>query len=160
MQKTYPSGVKSGQVWWDLNESFIKPYLKLRNKVMFCPAQLDARNPNTSGYDVGNVTYDYFNYDTPTYTWAVPKPDLLRQGKRGAMYALWGCLTVKTGNGLEQWSHDGPASRSKDWKAMNAVYMNGSGQWTVGKEVEMFFKQTANGSNNEFYWPAPIGTTK
>jgi prepilin-type N-terminal cleavage/methylation domain-containing protein len=145
-------------VWWDLNESFIKPYLKVRNKVMFCPAQWDARNPTMSGYDLQNVTYNYFNYDPPTYTWNVPKPNISRQGKKGAQYALWGCLTTKIGSNGTRWAHEGWNNTAK-WKSMNAVYMNGSGQWSVDNDVEMFFKQTANNSNNEFYWPVPIGTT-
>lgn len=156
-QKTIPSGNPgAGQVWWDLNESFIKPYLKLRDRVMFCPAQWDARNPSFSGYDVQNITYSYFNFDPPTYVWNVTKPAIAKQGKKGAQYALWGCLTVKNGKGAQDtWSHEGYSKMVK-WKGMNAVYMNGSGQWSVDDDVEMFFKQTANGSNNEFYWPKPI----
>lgn len=148
---------------WDLNVSFITPYLKARDKVMFCQGQLDARNPDTSGYGGTNptqVTYQYFNYLTKgTYSWSapygvtVPVPDLTKQGKRNQNFALWGCLTLLQPNGV-RWAHDG-YTKDLQWKAMAAVFVNGSGQWVTGKDVEPFFKQTVS-SNNEFYWPVPV----
>lgn len=140
------------QLAWDLNETFIKPYLKNRDQVMFCPGQLEARGPNSNGYADKQVTYSYFNYAPPTYVWAVPRPDLSRQGKKVQSYALWGCLTIFQPN-QQRWAHEG-YTRSNQWKAMNAVFVNGSGQWVIGEDVEMFFKQTVS-SNNEFYWPKP-----
>lgn len=152
----------TGKVW-DLNQSFITPYLKVRDKVMFCVGQLDARNPDTSGYGGTNptqVTYSYFNYQTRgTYSWSapygvtVPVPDLTKLGKKNQNFALWGCLTLLQPNGV-RWAHDG-YTRNLNWKGMNAVFINGSGQWVTGNDVEAFFKQTVS-SNNEFYWPVPL----
>ena len=144
----------NGTPTWDLNETFIKPYLKVRNKMMFCPAQLEARHPGATGYDFAQITYSYFNYtpSAPRYVWSVPQPDLTRQGKKVGNYSLWGCLTVYQPNGT-RWAHEG-YTKLNDWKGMNAVYANGGGTWFTGNDVEVFFKQTIS-SNNEFYWPKP-----
>ena len=156
---------------FDLNETFFKPYLKVRNKMMFCPGQLDARNPDVAGYDgirasaaetSDNITYAYFNFSPPGYSYApppgvstfkVPKPDNDRMGKRRASYPLWGCLTIDVGTG--KWAHEG-FTKSNKWKEMNAGYVNGSGQWVVADEIELMFQQSNGG--NAFYWPKTLST--
>jgi prepilin-type N-terminal cleavage/methylation domain-containing protein len=137
---------------FNLNESFIYPYIKNRDGVMFCPGQLEARGPNSTGYDATNVTYQYFNFTPSGYSLLVPKPENTRQGKRKSDFPLWGCLTLLQSNG-RRWAHDGYTQADR-WKAMNASFVNGSGQWVVQDDVERFFKQSSSG--NEFYWPKPF----
>lgn len=151
---------------WDLNEFFITRYIgkgagndpkSMRSKLMFCNGQLEARNPSTASYDREYITYQYFNYtprDAGTW-WQVTKPKIERQGRRGSNYALWGCLTLDNPAAASplRWSHLGYTQRTlNSWKAMNAVYVNGSGGWSRDQEVEAYVRTSGNVL---YYWPKP-----
>jgi prepilin-type N-terminal cleavage/methylation domain-containing protein len=145
-----PHELKHPNSTWDLNSSFVLPYLKDRSRMMFCVGQLDARHSGTTNYDYRYGTYAYFNYTPNTFAWLVPQPDLTRHGKRNlGKTALWSCLTVQLTNG-QRWAHAGHTLR-QDFSSMNAYFTDGSGSWVPGGlDTEIFFS-----SATQYYWPIP-----
>lgn len=151
-QNHLPQEMKHPASLWDLNTSFITPYLKNRDQIMFCVGQLTARSPSSGEYAYRHVTYQYFDYTPMSFAWNVPRPDLSRMGKkRDRSYPMWACLTVDV-NPSTKWAHEG-FTRDADWAKMNAVFTDGSGSWVPGgKEVENYFT-TPGGV--KYMWPKP-----
>jgi len=123
-----------------------------RDKIMFCPGPLyRARNPKFNDlYKTHYTTYQYFNFPSPflgTYA-GNNKPDMTRLSMIPAGTALWGCLTVKRGDGTTL-SHS-EAGKKESLTGMNAAFVDGHAGWVDVASVEVFYK-----NNGDYCWPIP-----
>jgi len=135
---------------FDLNQSFIQPYLGDRDRVMFCPGFRlgSVRNPSVQGYNYGNtfVTYQYFVQTNPDGSSAAIPTETR---KLTAAVPLWGCLTVKKTTGVYL-AHDSD-EKAIEPRGANVSNSDGSSRWAVWESMESFFQSP----RNTFYWPKP-----
>ncbi len=123
-----------------------------RDKIMFCPGPLyRERNPRFSDlYKTHYTTYQYFNFPGPflgTYA-GNNKPDMSRLSMIPAGTALWGCLTVKRGDGTTL-SHS-EAGEKESLTGLNAAFVDGHAGWVDVSSVEVYYR-----SNGDYCWPVP-----
>ena len=133
-------------------EGELAEYLRApRDKIMFCPGPLKRiRNPSTPLYDKYYTTYQYYNFPSPflgSYA-GNNKPDMTRLSMIPAGTALWGCLTVKRGDGSTL-SHSEAGSKD-GLTGMNAAFVDGHAGWVDVSSVEVYYK-----SNGDYCWPIP-----
>ncbi len=132
---------------YDLNVTFIVPYLGNRNAIMFCPGLLDAINPtiNPSAFEDRFCSYQYHVYPKKLY-WQVPWPDLRRFDTIRGTAPLWSCL-AQIKNGIAN-SH-GQANITGEPEGFNSAMSDGSAKWVLWKNAELYW---AYGSDT-YYWP-------
>ena len=136
---------------FDFNQSLIEQYNVDRNQ-FFCQSDLlEARNPTSPRYIRTYVTFSYYHDANTWNSWKAVKPNFDRLSTAyDFKYPLWGCMTISIG-GQRWFGHDRPITYVPP-EGQNAVYIDGSANWSDLDELEPFFK---NGSL-EFYWPKPL----
>ncbi|MBI1336070.1 MAG: DUF1559 domain-containing protein [Phycisphaera sp.] len=132
---------------YDLNTTFLIPYLGERNRIVFCPGMLDVISPtiNPGAFEERFCSYQYFVYPKSLY-WQIPWQDLRSLHTIKGCAPLWGCLAqIKPGvvNG-----HGQDRSMANP-KGLNAAMSDGSALWVDFKNAELFWKY----GSDTYYWP-------
>ncbi|MBI1373794.1 MAG: prepilin-type N-terminal cleavage/methylation domain-containing protein [Phycisphaera sp.] len=152
---TLPHRMIAGKT--NLNKTFITPYMHDRSKMMFCPSKLlEARYPELKNpdYVTQHVTYQYHNIPgrLANGVWAVDEPDLSKTSAFNRRVSLWGCLTLEVITAKVWFGHDTPVIVDEPL-GMNAVYTDGSGEWSSLDETEVFYR--GQGNTQWYHWPIP-----
>lgn len=139
--------------YYDMNATFITPYLGDRN-IMFCPSRLlEVRYPGlvSPDYVSSYVTYQYHNMAGSKGSWIGSiHPDLSRIGGSRRPVAIWSCLTLSAA-GL-WFGHDAPHTKDPP-SGMNAAWTDGSVHWTGYAQTESYW---VDASMDQWYvWPKP-----
>jgi prepilin-type N-terminal cleavage/methylation domain-containing protein len=132
---------------FDLNKTFVTPYLQNRN-LLFCPSSLiTVRNPKTtspSDYTQDLMTYQFHYIQQSDTRWLIsPKPDLDRVMDVGST-PLWSCLTT-AGNSGPWLGHDSPSA------AAPVGINTGRGDGAV-RFVTNYVRWMRNQTNTAFYY--------
>ncbi len=138
--------VLRGGVRFDLNKTFVVPYLQSRNN-LFCPSSLiTIRHPKTtspSDYTYDLMTYQFHYIPQSDARWLIsPKPDLARVINVGAT-PLWSCLT-QAGNSGPWLGHDSPSSSAP--LGINTGRGDGGVRWT-----RTYIRWMRNQTSTSFY---------
>lgn len=151
---------------FDLNETFIEPYVRNRNEVMFCPGipLRAARHPDFyREQDVGDyrhthILYQYFIWTGPNGQSRDAIPHNVRPTQLDAVHTrapLWGCLTVAKSSDRFLAHDRDPNNRGKP-RGMTVGFLDASAEWVHWEDMEMF----TSGAGGDFYWPTPDATLR
>ena len=138
---------------FDLNEDFIKPYVK-DHDYMFCPGELgQVLNPEMGGFQYGTtfVTYQYHQTPAGATQWqASQRPEAWDMNRQRGRWPAWSCLTLRKTNSGLHFGHDAPKTVQPP-SGQNVVFTDGSGSWREWQQLEVYYAK----DENEFYWVKP-----
>lgn len=133
---------------YNLNATFITPYLRDRNKIMFCPGQIDSIYPSPgNAFQTRFCSYEYHVHPNKNY-WnsSAPWVDLSKRERIKGTPPFWSCFTQT--KGVTTAAH-GTLDSKKKPMGMNSAMSDGSARWVPWVDVEGYW--TFGGEID--YWP-------